>query len=91
MKTIEIKAKRGTNRIIQKVIDDVWKSGGGTVKIGAGIFVMYDSLHLRPKVNIIGEKGATILKKAASVSSELSADLGYGHYDVSVKKPHLFK
>ena len=91
MKTVEIKTRFGTNKVIQKVIDDLWKAGGGTVKIGAGVFVMYDSLHLRPKVNIKGERNGTVLKKSDCVSSELSADLGYGHYDISVRKPHLFK
>ncbi|MGC8805893.1 MAG: right-handed parallel beta-helix repeat-containing protein, partial [Candidatus Ratteibacteria bacterium] len=52
---------------------------------------MFDSLHLRSNVNIIGTKGKTVLKKCRTFSSKLSADLGHGHYDVSVEKPHLFK
>ncbi len=90
-KIIEIKVRYGTNRVLQQAIDDVWKSGGGTVKIDAGSFIMYDSLHLRTGVNVIGEENRTILKKSCSISSRLSADLGYGHYDVSVEHPEFFK
>ena len=88
--TIEIKAKSGTNVILQKAIDTLSSQGGGKLLISDGTFYMFDSLHLRSNVSIIGSK-KTVLKKAKCVYSKLSADLGYGHYDVSVEKPELFK
>ncbi|MCM8759522.1 MAG: right-handed parallel beta-helix repeat-containing protein [Candidatus Omnitrophica bacterium] len=91
MNVIEIKSKSGTNAIIQRGIDSLYDMGGGTLKIGPGTFILYDSIHLKSGVNIVGSGAQTIFKKCASVSSRLSADLGYGHYDVSVEKPELFK
>lgn len=90
-KIVEVNVRKGTNEVLQKAIDTVFRSGGGKVLIGPGTFMMYDSLHLKSGVKVVGTQGKTILKKSSCVSSPLSADLGYGHYDVSVEKPHLFK
>lgn len=88
---IEINRKTGTNLVIQEAIDSLHNLGGGTLKIGPGTFILFDSIHLKTGVNIIGTGTQTIFKKSASVYSKLSADIGYGHYDVSVEKPELFR
>jgi len=87
---VEVKVENGTNEILQHAVDSIYKSGGGSIMIGPGIFEMQDSLHLKTGVKIYGTQGRTVLKKSRCVSSDLSADLGYGHYDVSVKRPDLF-
>jgi len=80
-----------TSRAIQAAVDYVASLGGGTVLLRPGVYEMQDSLHLRPGVCVQGSGADTILRKNASVRSELSADLGYGHYDVSVARPELFQ
>ena len=61
------------------------------MKVLPGRYVMHDSLHLRPNVTIRGTGPETILAKAPMVESPLSADLGYGHFDVSLAKPEGFR
>ncbi len=90
-KVIEVKTKNGTNETLQKAVDTAYRTGVSSVIIGPGVFEMYDSLHLRSGVKIFGTRGETILRKHRCISSGLSADLGYGYYDVSVRKPQLFK
>ncbi|OIO96966.1 MAG: hypothetical protein AUJ92_04675 [Armatimonadetes bacterium CG2_30_59_28] len=80
-----------TNREIQAAADRVAARGGGEVRLGAGVYTMEDSLHLRSKVRIVGQGEKTVLRKCPSVSSPLSADLGYGHFDVSLAEPDRFR
>lgn len=79
-----------TNREIQAAVDRVAAHGGGEVRILAGTYDMEDSLHLRSNVRIVGQGEKTVLRKLPSVSSPLSADLGYGHYDISLAEPEQF-
>lgn len=79
-----------TNRDIQAAVDRAAAQGGGEVRIPAGTYDMEDSLHLRSHVKIKGEGEKTILRKLPSVTSRLSSDLGYGHYDVSLAEPDKF-
>src|SRR5213592_4509227 len=60
------------NRALQAAVDYIAGLGGGTVEIGAGEFVMHDSLHLRSFVTVRGVKGKTILRKAKAASSPLA-------------------
>lgn len=80
-----------TNRHIQCAVDHVALLGGGEVELAAGTFAMADSLHLRSHVRVIGQGERTILRKNAMKSSEVSAFLGYGHYDLAVSDPDLFE
>jgi hypothetical protein len=80
-----------TNRDIQADIDRAAAQGGGEVFIPAGVYEMDDSLHLKSRVKLRGEGEKTILRKRACVSSPLSADLGYGHFDVSLAQPEKFR
>ena len=80
----------GTGREIQAAIDRAAAQGGGEVRIPAGIYDMEDSLHLRSQEKVKGEGERTVLRKLPSVTSRLSADLGYGHYDVSLAEPDKF-
>src|SRR5437868_1205574 len=42
------------NRALQAAVDYVASLGGGVVEIGAGTYLMRDSLHLRPNVTVQG-------------------------------------
>jgi hypothetical protein len=79
------------NRSLQAAVDYIAGLGGGVVEIGAGEFLMHDSLHLRSFVTVRGTKGKTILRKAGSVSSPLALDGDYGEEQVTVANPEGFK
>ena len=57
------------NRALQAAVDYIAGLGGGTVEIGAGEFLMHDSLHLRSFVTVRGAKDKSILRKAKAASS----------------------
>ncbi len=78
------------NRALQAAVDYIAGLGGGTVQIGAGQYLMYDSLHLRSNVTVRGEKGKTILRKAAGVVSTLALDGDFGEQQITVTDPAGF-
>ncbi len=61
-------------RALQAAVDYVAGLGGGVVEIGAGEFLMQDSLHLRSFVTVRGQSGKTILRKAKAAVSTLALD-----------------
>src|SRR3989475_1949893 len=79
------------NRALQAAVDYIAGLGGGTVEIGAGEFVMSDSLHLRSFVTVRGVKGKTILRKARAASSLLALDGDYGEEQITLINPDGFK
>ena len=66
------------NRVLQAAVDYIAALGGGTVAIGPGEYLMYDSLHLRSNVAVKGSKGKTILRKADGAVSLLALDGDFG-------------
>jgi len=78
------------NRALQAAVDYIAGLGGGTVQIGAGQYVMYDSLHLRSNVTVRGEKGKTILRKADAAVSALALDGDFGEQQITVTNPAGF-
>lgn len=76
-----------TNAVLQAAVDRVAALGGGVVEVRPGAYLMEDSLHLRSGVTVRGAGPETILRKAPSLQTPLSADLGYGHFDISVAEP----
>lgn len=78
------------NRALQAAVDYVASLGGGTVEIGAGEFLMRDSLHLRSQVTVRGQGGKTVLRKAKAASSLLEIDGDYGEEQITLKNPDGF-
>ena len=78
------------NRVLQAAVDYIAGLGGGLVEIGQGQFLMYDSLHLRSNVTVRGQKGKTILRKAAGVVSALALDGDFGEQQITVTDPAGF-
>lgn len=72
------------NRAIQAAVDYVGALGGGTVEIGEGVYLMRDSLHLRSNVTVRGQGDKTVLRKAASASSQLALDGDFGEEQITV-------
>ena len=79
------------NRAIQAAVDQAAAKGGGKVIVRPAVYRMEDSLHLRTNVHVEGAGRETVLRKAPEVRSALSADLGYGHFDVSLAEPEKFR
>jgi hypothetical protein len=79
------------NRALQAAVDYIAGLGGGTVEIGEGEFLMYDSLHLRSFVTVRGKKDKTILRKADGNVSPLALDGDYGEEQVTVTNPAGFE
>ncbi len=79
------------NLALQAAVDYIAGLGGGTVQIGEGRYVMYDSLHLRDNVTVKGEKGKTILRKADGVVCPLALDGDFGEQQFTVEDPAGFK
>ena len=78
------------HRALQAAVDYVAALGGGVVEIGAGEYLMGDSLHLRSDVTVRGQKGKTILRKADAAVSPLALDGDFGEQQVTVKAPTGF-
>ena len=76
--------------MLQAAVDYVAALGGGTVEIGAGEYLMGDSLHLRSHVTVRGQKGKTILRKADAAVSLLALDGDYGEQQITVQSPAGF-
>ncbi len=72
------------NRALQAAVDYVSGLGGGIVCIGAGIYEMEDSLHLRSNVTVIGAGEDTVLRKGSGYSSPLVTDGDYGEEQITV-------
>ena len=90
MESGEIKGR--TNIALQAAVDYAAALGGGTVRIHAGEYLMYDSLHLRSNISIIGEgSDKTILKKAACSESRLKVTSGYGEDEITISDPEGFE
>jgi parallel beta-helix repeat protein len=81
----------GDNRALQAAVDYIAGLGGGTVEIGEGEYLMYDSLHLRANVTVRGSKGKTILRKSDGVVSALALDGDFGEQQITVEKPSGFE
>ncbi len=72
------------NRALQAAVDYVAGLGGGTVYIGAGVYTMKDSLHVRRNVTVIGADKETILRKGEGHLSRLLTDGDYGEEQITV-------
>jgi hypothetical protein len=78
------------HRALQAAVDYVAALGGGTVEIGAGEYLMGDSLHLRSDVTVRGQKDKTILRKADAAVSPLALDGDFGEEQITVRDPSGF-
>ncbi|MGB9587472.1 MAG: right-handed parallel beta-helix repeat-containing protein [Armatimonadota bacterium] len=84
------KSSHNDNLVLQRAVDEAASCGGGVVEIRGGTYLMYDSLHLRSGVHIIGRDNPRLLK-VPSISVPLADYLGYGHYEITVTKPNLLR
>ncbi len=71
------------NRVLQAAVEYIAALGGGTVEIGAGEYLMRDSLHLRSGVHIVGQGEATVLRKADGLALPLAIDGDFGEQQIT--------
>ena len=95
-KILEIGQSKGclvgnNDLVIQSAVDYLSYLGGGTVKIGAGVFEIGSSIHLRSNVNLEGVPGETVLKKCANVVSALATDGDANERQLTLKNPDGFE
>lgn len=64
---------------------------GDTLSIGAGTYVMNNSLFVPSGVTVRGVPGKTILRKSRGVESSLTEDGDYGETFLSVAEPQKFQ
>jgi polygalacturonase len=79
------------HRTLQAAVDYIAGLGGGTVEIGAGEYLMRDSLHLRSHVTVRGQAGQTRLRKAPAAVSPLALDGDFGEEQITVANPTGFE
>jgi hypothetical protein len=79
------------NAALQAAVDQTAGSGGGTVSISPGEYIMRNSLFLRSGVHIRGSGAETVLRKAPMQKSALIECATYGMMDLSVDEPDLFE
>lgn len=79
------------NRAIQIGLDALAVRGGGTVRVKAGEYLCYDSVHLRTHVRLVGEGDRTVLRRAPMVIRELALDADIGEKQVTPKDAAAFR
>jgi hypothetical protein len=80
------------NTAIQKAIDRVAAVGGGTVRIKAGTYTLWNSVRLASHVTVAGEGTAkTILEKCEHVESRVTNDADGTESEAAVEDPRGFR
>jgi polygalacturonase len=79
------------SRAIQLAVDALWSRGGGTVRLLAGAYEMFDAVHLRPGISLAGEGRETILRKCAGSRSPMTIDADYAQLKVTVADARGFQ
>ncbi len=74
-----------TSAAIQIAVDALKARGGGTVKLGAGVFEMSAGVRLASGIWLAGAGKSTKLVKVNGFKSALGSDCGYGKLGVGVK------
>ena len=79
------------NRAIQAAVDYVASYGGGTVRVGAGRYLMRNALMLRDKVTVVGIPGKTVLAACAGAESRLELDGDCNERQITLADARAFR
>lgn len=77
-------------RVIQGAIDYVAGLGGGTVTLLSGTYTLWNSVHLRSHVSLVGH-GNPVLRPIDGFEAPLITDGDYGEAQVSVAEPDRWR
>src|SRR5262249_41577029 len=78
-------------RVLQAAVDYVASLGGGTVSIGPGRYSLRNAVTLRPRVNIQGDPGHTILVACDGRESPLALDGDCNERQITLADPAGFQ
>jgi hypothetical protein len=73
------------DKTIQAGIEYLHRLGGGTLRIGPGVYDLRNAIHLRPNIILQGCGEETVLRKTPSVGTLLARDSDWFEYGVQVK------
>lgn len=73
------------DKIIQAGIEYLHRLGGGTLRIGPGVYALRNAIHLRPDIILHGSGEETVLRKTDSVVTPLVRDSDWFEYGVQVE------
>lgn len=76
--------KGNDDKVIQAGIDYLHRFGGGTLHILPGVYHLKNAIHLRPHITLRGSGEETILRKTASVVTDIVRDSDWYEYGVQV-------
>ncbi|MBX7166868.1 MAG: right-handed parallel beta-helix repeat-containing protein [Pirellulales bacterium] len=72
------------HRALQAAVDYVAGLGGGTVRILPGTYELRNAVYLRSRVRVVGSGAESILTKAPSVETRLSADSDWYDQEITL-------
>ncbi len=82
---------QGSNdKVIQAGIDYLHRLGGGTLRVGPGVYELRNAIYLYPHITLSGSGETTVLRKGASVVAKLAKDSDWYEYGVAVSDPTGF-
>jgi parallel beta-helix repeat protein len=73
------------DKIIQAGVEYLHRLGGGTLRIGPGVYALRNAIHLRPDITLQGSGEGTVLRKTDSVVTPLVRDSDWFEYGVQVE------
>lgn len=80
-----------TDKSIQAAVDYIARRGGGTVRLGPGIYQLRNSIFLQSGVRLLGEGEDTKLIKDASATTSLTVDGDHWDQEVTLQDPAGFE
>ncbi|HWB09258.1 MAG TPA: NosD domain-containing protein [Pirellulales bacterium] len=73
-----------SDRALQAAVDYVARLGGGTVKILPGNYLLRNAVYLQSKVRLLGSGDDSVLVKAPSAATKLSADSDWYDQEITL-------
>ena len=73
-----------TDRVLQAAVDYVARLGGGTVQILPGTYLLRNAVYLQSKVRLLGSGAESVLVKAPSAVTKLSADSDWYDQEITL-------
>jgi hypothetical protein len=78
------------DKVIQAGIEYLNRLGGGTLRLGPGVYLLRNSIYLSSNITLQGAGPRTILRKAPSVVTPLARDADWFEYGIQVEEPSGF-
>lgn len=80
-----------TDRVLQAAVDYAARAGGGTVKILPGTYTLRNAVYLSSGIRIVGSGADSVLVKAPSVTTKVSADSDWYDQEVTLADARGFE